>query len=292
MKQGCHPLVETPCNKDKDTWTTVEPVTLLWHQATAVRSIRNASKALNPLGAASPASSTPQTGAPGPFPAKQTCNVQTYKCITKGEKKSWNSYCQEAASLATHKGISLSSFNPNTYLLTLHFLCRRMVGKTRPKWLRQQKAAGFHLPHKHWPAPASPNCFHFFPPMKPWWEKRQERTIPVQYLFLQKRQKLREKTSNITQPTHLPAQQWAPVLEFRDPLTPELTKHTSREILQTYNTDSRAIPNKSYTLLWFNQGANTSCDHPARVLVQLWGSRDGHETPSRSALALGAHIYI
>lgn len=87
MKQGRHPLVETPCNKDKDTGTTVEPVTLLWHQATAVRSIRNASKALNPLGAPSPASSTPQTGAPGPFPAKQTCNVQIYKCITKGEKK-------------------------------------------------------------------------------------------------------------------------------------------------------------------------------------------------------------
>lgn len=86
MKQGCHPLVETPCNKDKNTWTTVEPVTLLWHQATAIRSIRNPSKAPHPLGAPSPAASTPQTGAPGPSPAKQTCNVQTYKCITKGKK--------------------------------------------------------------------------------------------------------------------------------------------------------------------------------------------------------------
>lgn len=107
----------------------------------------------------------------------QCPNLQVYH--QRGKKKSWNSYCQEAASLATRRGISLSSFNPNTYLLTVHFLCRRMVVKTRPKWLRQQKAAGFHLPNKHWPAPVSPNCFHFFPPMKPWWEKGRKE----QFLF-------------------------------------------------------------------------------------------------------------
>lgn len=38
------------------------------------------------MGAPSPAASTLQTGAPGPSPAKQTCKVQSYKCITKGKK--------------------------------------------------------------------------------------------------------------------------------------------------------------------------------------------------------------
>lgn len=52
-----------------------------------------------------------------------------------------------------------------------------------------------------------PKLFSLFPTDETMMRKRQERTIPVQYLFLQKKHKLREKTSNITQPTHLPAQQ-------------------------------------------------------------------------------------
>lgn len=139
MKRGCHPSVETPCNKHKDTWATVELVTLLWHQVTAASSIRNASKAPNPPGAPSPAALTLQTGAPGPPPAKQTCNGQSYKCITKGKINPESLSAKKLLHWQLVEAFLFSALT-QTRLLTPYILCRSIIMRQMPPDGRKQLA--------------------------------------------------------------------------------------------------------------------------------------------------------
>lgn len=110
----------------------------------APRSFRNTSKAPNPSDAPGPA--PPQLQVPLQ-PSTQCPDFQVY---LQRENNSWSFYCQEAASLMTRRGISHPKFHPQ---LAPPYPALLVVMKTRPKCLRQQKAAGFHLPDKHRPGP-------------------------------------------------------------------------------------------------------------------------------------------